>query len=320
MEWDNRTPYPAMLLTTVIDENRMAGAVVARITYRLQGGHLTPAEEQPWLVSIEPWTSPLGPFEADQPFRKGGVDLFVVGSACTPAREPQRRLEVSIEVGSFRTSAIAFGKRVWQKRAGRGLLASEPEPFVTLPLSQEHAFGGKVVVDGLVSAHADNPQGVGLYVDESSAEGQPLPRIEDPLAPIRAWSDRPEPVLFGVCPLHSGQRLRSALEIGGGKLERVNSRLFNMAYPRMVAPRVLPGDELVLTHFAHDGPIAFQIPAPCLSARVTLGDKRVDRDLTIEEIGVEVAESRVFIGYRFPFRYGFVPHQRRLCTLELKED
>jgi hypothetical protein len=320
MDCENQTPFPAMLLTTVIDETRMAAAMIVRVTYEVREGNLVPSNEQPWIVSIEPWDSPLGPFEADQPFRKGGVDLFVAGSACTPGQQAQPQLEVSVAVGGFRASAIVFGARFWrEKGVGRGLVPSEPIPFVTLPLTAENAFGGHVVVDGLVSPHPDNPKGIGLYVDEASAVNQPLPRIEDPQALISKWSDRPDPVLFGVCPLQSGQRLRSAVEIVEGRLERVSSRLFNMAYPRMVAPRVEPGDHIVLAGLTHEGPIAIKVPPSHLAVKVMLGEKTVERTPSIEEVGVDVPASKVFIGYRYPFRYKVVPHQRRLCTLESRE-
>ena len=183
MDSENRTPFPAMLMSTVIDETRMAAAMVARVTYEVRSGGLVPSDEQPWIVSIEPWDSPLGPFEADQPYRKGGVDVFVAGAACTPGRRAEPRLEVSVALGDFSCSAIVFGTRIWREnRPGRGLVPSEPVPFVSLPLTAEHAFGGQITVDGLVSAHPDNPKGMGLYVDEASALHQP-PRPGSRLQP-----------------------------------------------------------------------------------------------------------------------------------------
>lgn len=309
-----------MLLSTVIDETRMAAAMIVRVTYETRAGKLVPSKDQPWIVSIEPWVSPFGLFEADQPFRKGGVDLFVVGSACTPARQAQQQLKVSVAVGKFSFSALVFGTRVWrEKRSGRGLVPSDPVPFVTLPLTAENAFGGQVVIDGLVSPHPDNPKGMGLYADEASALHQPLPCIEDPQALIGTWGDRPDPVLFGVCRLQSGQRLRSAIELVDGRLERVTSRLFNTAYPRAVAPKAEPGDTIVLTGFAHEGPIELKVPPSHLLVRLTLGATTVERTPTIEEVGIDVPASRVFIGYRYPFRYQVVPHQERICKLVSEE-
>lgn len=320
MDIDNQTPFPAMLLSTAIDETRMAAAVIVRVTYEVRAARLVPSKDQPWIVSIEPWVSPFGPFEADQPFRKGGVDLFVVGSACTRSRQAEKRLELSVAIGTFSFSATVFGTRVWrEKPSGRGLVPSDPLPFVTLPLTAENAFGGQVVIDGLASAHPDNPKGIGLYIDEASALHQPLPRIEDPQALIETWSDRPDPVLFGVCPLQSGQRLRSAIDVVDGRLERVTSRLFNTAYPRAVAPKAEPGDTIVLTGFAHEGPIELRVPPSHLVVRLTLGATTVERTPTIEEVGIDLPASKAFICYRYPFRYHVVPHQRRICTLASKE-
>jgi hypothetical protein len=315
MELQNRTRFPAMLLTTVIDRTRMSASVVVRVTYDLRDGELRLSESQPWMVSQEPWQSPLGPFEADQPYRKGGVDLLVAGEGRTPAREPQTELRVSVAVGSFSFSALVFGARVWQRDQEGGLAPTAPEPFVALPLASRYAFGGQVEVDGLALPHADNPTGIGFYADEASALGQPLPRIEDPEDLIKTWSDRPDPVLFGICPLQNGQRLRAALEVVEGEPPAVKSRLFNMAYPRAVAPQARAGDTVVLSGFSHDGAITFRIPPSDLTVQLTLGDMTVERALTIEEVGMNLPEEQVFIGYRYPFRYHVVPHQRRACVL-----
>lgn len=294
--------------------------MIARVTYDLRDGALTPAAEQPWIVSADPWDSPFGPFEADQPFRKGGVDLFVVGSACAPGASPAKEVTVRVAVGAFAFTAIVFGQRVWREGGpNRGLVPSEPVPFLTLPLAPEHAFGGEITVDGLASPHLDNPKGVGLYIEEAAALNQPLPRVEDASHLITAWSDRPDPVGFGVCPLTNSQRLRASVDVIDGRLEKVKSLLFNQAYPGLVAPKAEPGDQVVLTGFAHEGPLTFALPASHLAVELTLGEKSVTRTPTIEEIGIDVAASRVFLGYRYPFRYHFVAHQRRVCRLAGRE-
>ena len=316
MDLHNQTRFPATLLTTVIDDDRMSASVIVRVTYDLHGREVRWSDRQPWIVSPVPWESPLGPFEADQPYRKGGVDLFVVGEARTPTARPQAELEVSVSVGSFSFAAVVFGPRVWRRDGtGGAVTPSPPEPFVSLPLAARYAFGGQVDVDGLTSPHPDNPSGMGLYVDEASALGQPLPRIEDPAQRIRNWSDRPDPVLFGVCPLQNGQRLRAGVEVVEGRPPLVKSRLFNTGYPRAVAPRVQTGDRVSLSGFSHDGPVAFAIPPSRLSVHLTLGDRSVERALTIEEVGINLQAAQVFIGYRYPFRYHVVPHQRRACAL-----
>src|SRR5262245_53258294 len=134
MEGRNETPFPAILLTSVLDDHRMVAAMIARATYEIQNERLVPCSDQPWLASAEAWESPLGLFTPDQPFRKGGVDVFVIGSACAPRGEPAKEVALSVEVGEFRASAVAVGQRVWQKGALGNLLPSDPIPFVSLPL------------------------------------------------------------------------------------------------------------------------------------------------------------------------------------------
>lgn len=320
MDFENNTSFPAKLLTSVLDENRMAGAVIVRATFDLRNGQLLPSAQQPWIVSLEPWESPLGPFEADQPYRKGGVDLFVHGAAHTPGGTPQKQVAVSVEAGKFFFSAMVFGARTWQKpRPKSALVPSDPIPFITLPLTPEYAFGGRMVIDGLPSPHMDNPKGLGLYADEEAALNQPLPHIENAQALIRTWSDRPDPVSFGVCPLQNGHRLRSAVEFVDGRFERITSRLFNAASPHLVAPQIDPGDRVVLTGFSPEGPLEFRIPPSSLLVRLQVGPTEVERTPTIEEVGIDVPSSQVFLGYRYPFRYRFVAHQQRRCTLVSRE-
>jgi len=320
MDFDNQTPFPGMLVTSVLDEQRMAGAMIARVTFDLRDGRLIPSAQQPWLVSDAPWDSPMGPFEADQPYRKGGVDLFVHGAAWAPGGRPEKQVAVSVSAGSFTFTAMVFGPRFWQKQPkAPGLVPSDPVPFISLPLRREYAFGGQITIDGLQSPHPDNPTGLGLYFDEASALNQPLPQIEDARALIRTWSDRPDPVGFGICPLQSGQRLRSAVEIVDGGLQRVTSRLFNAAYPALIAPKVDPGDRIVLTGLSPHGSIEFRIPPSNLVVGLLIGPTEVERAPTIEEVGVDVAAAQVFIGYRYPFRYRVVPHQLRRCSLAVRE-
>ncbi|EYF08689.1 DUF2169 family type VI secretion system accessory protein [Chondromyces apiculatus] len=334
MDGENLTPYPAMLLTTVIDEERLSASMIARVTFDLTDGELTPSPDQPWIVSVEPWESPLGPFDPDQPYRTGGVDLLVRGNACAPGGEPAREVHLSVEVGGFRASAVAIGPRVWRKALSGALVPTDPAPFTALPIGLEASFGGMAEMDGQKAPHPLNPVGKGFYTDEASALHQPLPELEDPAARITTWDDRPEPVGFGLCQYPHPLRLRESMLLDGRPVTeesalrgpgepRVNiqpsHRMFNRAFPRLIAPSVAAGDLATLTGFSAEGPISFRIPATQLRVRLELGEKIVERTPTIEAVGVDVPARKVFLGYRYPFRYVFVPHQRRVCTLFIVE-
>jgi hypothetical protein len=333
MEGRNETPFPAILLTSLVDDDRMTASMIARATFDIEGDRLTPAVDQPWVASVEPWDSPLGAFEPDQPYRKGGVDVFVRGSACAPRGEPAKEVSLEVEIGSFRASAIAVGQRVWQKGAFGNLVPSEPIPFVSLLLGLDVAFGGTAVVDGLTTPFPLNPNGKGFYVDEDAALHQPLPQLEDPANRISKWNDRPEPVGFGLCQYPHPIRVLDAIDVDRAALEsaspeaalpttgfKFTSRVFNRAFPRLVAPAVKPDDRVVVSGFSPDGPLSFVVPRSHLRVRIELGEKTVEREPTLEEIGIDVAERRVFLGYRYPFRYFISPFERRICTLLATED
>ncbi len=330
MDAENLTKFPCMLLATCLDEDHMAASMIARVTYDIVGHELVVAEEQSWRVSVEPWTSPLGEFSPDQPRRKGGVDLFVAGSARAPGGEPVKELPLSLSVGDFRAEAIAIGPRVWQKRLGGGLVPSAPQPFTSLPIGLDRAFGGSVLWDGLRSPYPMNPDGVGFHGNDAvAAEGQPLPFIEDPRNRVRSLDDTPQPVGFGLCAFPHPLRLLDVVRLDGKapldyakKFERgvspqmsLSPRLFNRAFPNLVVAAVAPGSRVIAEGFSAAGPIAFTLPAPPASARLHLGDRRFDRPLEIDEIGIDADKRQAFIGFRFPFRYKFVAHEERRCEL-----
>ena len=83
----------------------------------------------------------------------------------------------------------------------------------------------------------------------------------------------------------------------------------------MIADRVEPGDAVTLEGVAPDGPLRFVIPPAPLELDLCVGGARLVRPLTIDQIGIEPEERRVFIAYRHPFRYTLIPRQARFCVL-----
>jgi len=312
--------FPAMLLRTVIDEQRLAASVLTRVTYDIHGQRLIPSTLQDYIVSQAPWDSPRGAFEADQPFKTGGVDIFVFGSAHAPAGRQTTSSTVSVIVGKLRRDVRVFGPRVWQ-RSGGALVPSRPQPFTSVPLTLKSAFGGTCVWDEAQVPWPDNPEGLGFYLDEKEAEGRPLPLLEDPARLIKKWDDRGPVVGFGLCPLQAGPRLAAAVEFDAERraLTAVTPRILNAAYPELVAPEVAPGTQVTLLGVNRPGKLEFLLPATLPRATLQLGDKTHERPLAIDQVGVDVEENKVFVTYRFPFRYRFVPEQQRAVTLEHAE-
>lgn len=321
MRFHNYTPYPAHLFRGCIDERRILACAMLRATYDVADGELRAADEQAWPVSPGPWDGPHGPMPGDQRFVRAGVDVLVFGSARSPGGKPAPRIDVEVRVGtSWRSRLVAWGDRVWQRRGGR-LVPGEPEPVREVPLVLARAYGGKDVWDGLDVPHADNPDGKGFYLEEARARGGPLPNLEDPDAPLRAWNDRPEPVGTVACPQNFGPRVRRGVAIDEqtGQIRELRPEFWNDAFPKMIAPRAEAGDRVSIRGVREDGPIEFVLPVNDLRVRVEVGDDIAERTPVIDQIGVEADARRVFVTYRYPFKYWLVPHQRRSCMLGLVE-
>jgi hypothetical protein len=317
MQLANLTRFPADLVRTSIGEvnnNRFAAAVVARVTYDLTPEGPKPATDQPWIVSRAPWKNEHGQMDGDEVFIRGGVDIFLFGQAWA-GRGQRSETEVVVEVGAFRRRVLVLGNRVWV-RQGKALVPSASAPFRSMPLTLAHAFGGKDKWDGLEVSYPDNPDGKGYVLEEKDAAGKALPNLEDPQRRITRWNDRPDPVGFGICPMTCGLRLRNGITLNEQKqLDGIKPALFNSAFPDMIAKQVAPGDVVRVSNVLPTGSLDFRVPAVPFEVRISIDNNAITRPMVIDQLGIESERSRVFITYRYPFRYVMCPLQKRTCEL-----
>lgn len=316
MQLVNSTPYPAMIFRGGIDESRLFGAVIARVTYDMAGRMLKVSPEQTWKVSPPPWECEYGPMDSDEVFYRGGVDIFAFGSA-RPERGEATSMDVTVELGdSFKASIRVFGPRIWRKEA-RALVPGPPYPFREIPLTLAKAYGGKDLWDGLPVPFPKNPSGKGFYLEEANAVGKELPNIEDPSNLIRAWNDQPDPVGVTHCGMAFGPRLEKSLVFDDKtfELKEMKPTLFNAAFPAMVARCAREGDLMRITGMSAPGPVEFVLPHSGLMVRLCFGQEIILTEPAIDQIGVEVDRKKVFITYRYPFRYVLVPLVKRSCEL-----
>ncbi len=254
MELDNTSPFPALAYDIEDPAGERFEVIVARGTFELvpltpaeRGeGALThravPLEEQAPLVVSDAYFGEMNRssvrFESDLAMRKPRCDVLVIGAAQSPTGEPVLRVEVAIvverpeelpdvpEVGTLLSHRLlVHGQRAFVRgRAAEGARLSgpseegwsltEPEPFTSLPVRYEHAFGGELRVhasdeaaasldakhrlpDDVRAKHPDganapvahttcfhNPVGTGFlerwYEDALAVETWPAPRVEVP--------------------------------------------------------------------------------------------------------------------------------------------
>ncbi len=322
MEFFNAVSAGAGFLSTTFGERHMQAAVIARPTFRVEGGQLVPTPELAWPVGAKEGRTPYGPFPGDVPFLSGGIDVFAIGSLWQPGAQPGTELTAEIRIGDrFARRIAVFGDRRWV-RNNDSLVASIPEPFVSMPLSYDKAFGGKAETEQGPCAWPPNPLGTGFYLTPEQAEQQPLPNLEDPEHPIVSVEDRPEPVATAPYPAEGSLRVMNALEVdlesANPGMKRVKPLVFNQANPRMIlepAATPRPGELIEVTHASEHGSLRFAMPELEYHVHVHLEHRNYFFPLHLDQIALLLKDQRVMLGYRVVFKYRLVKGERRTVTL-----
>ena len=145
--------------------------VVVKATFALEP-RLEVAEEQlPPVLEDEYWGEPNSSslkYASDMHLGKPGTDVVVIGSAWAPEGKSVTQIDAGIAIADRRKLVRVFGERAW-RRGGAGF--SAPEPFESLPIVYERAYGGACPSDtdgAPTPAEERNPVGRGF-----SGSGQP---------------------------------------------------------------------------------------------------------------------------------------------------
>lgn len=218
MQLLNATKMRAAYTMGMKPDGRELLVVVVKGTFTIPESPDQPAElaeKQADLVMADEFTGEPGlsapRYESDFAPFKPRCDVLLNGSAHAPQGEPARRVPVGLRVGAMRKSFVVVGNRTWRKWF---LVpwSSRPEPFVTMPISYDNAFGGMDKTHKKEKKHRyclENPAGRGFHSNlrRKVLHGKPLentqrngsrrwwPRARQrPLAfgPIgRGWKPRP---------------------------------------------------------------------------------------------------------------------------------
>jgi hypothetical protein len=177
-----------------------------------------------------------------------------------------------MSVGPVKQVAQVFGERVWYRALSK-VSMTKPQPFETMPLTYESAFGGMDRTHSTQHGHPfepRNPVGRGYRHRKGKfEEGIRLPNIEDPRCLIRSQHDTPPPVGFGFTSPNWEPRARFAgtYDEAWDKTRKpllpkdFDRRFFNAAPSALIAPSYLKGDEPVrVMNASRHGPLAFALP------------------------------------------------------------
>ncbi len=129
---------------------------------------------------------------------KARGEYIVHGSAYAPGGVALTELAVGVRVGPLQKQLRVSGDRFWIGRRR----ASDPQPFVEMPLSWDRAYGGP--------EFPRNPLGRGrVEVELFGQRAVPLANVEDPRAPVEAAGQVVEPA--GLRPIDISWPQRSQL-------------------------------------------------------------------------------------------------------------
>lgn len=321
MEFRNRSEHQADAFWGVSGKDEMGAVVIAKATYEIgPNGELQQTQEEPWPVHFDNLETPYGLFVSEHtPYCKPKVDLMVCGRARTRGGRPQQQMDLRVTAGP-RYSCLfrVFGDRFWERR-GRRLVPTTPAPFTEMPLTVDRAFGGAVETEWGELPCQTNRQGRGFYLEPSQAEGGPLPNLEDPLALIEGWDDRPAPLAPGPFPPESGLRAELIPEDRRDPehfIEWDHLFLCN-AHPRMMLDEApAPGEEVCVDGVRHEGPLRARVPACGVEAHVRCGRRKVPIPLRLDTIIVQGEERRAVFRWRGGTRFQIRPREKRTVVLE----
>jgi hypothetical protein len=304
--------------------------VACKVTYRqADDGGLFPAEpDEMWPVITEPSDFQGVTLMPELEFRKQGIDLLVFGPAVAPRGYASRSLPVEIRCGPIHKRMQVFGDRRWVKEVG-GFVASEPEPFETMPLTNDRAFGGASILAEEEVVHPLNPAGRGYCMSKEDVDGKPLPNLEQPDDLIRHWKQTPLPacIFRPLGPLFPAEGPDSfeALSQSSDSMALPRAtfyQAFNQAVPDMVCPRGELGGTVYLSGFDARGSLRFPLPPERAEpgrwgpvVHVSIGNLRSCFPLSISTVVVLVPERVVVVTYLALFRYLFRPEELRAAEL-----
>ena len=247
---------------------------------------------------------------------KRGTDVALVGCAHAPGGRPVAEMLTALAIAGRRKVVQVVGDRTWR---GIGGGMTRPEPFVTMPLVHERAFGGRddggpeVGRPGRALAEERNPVGRGFRGRRSARDsvGQRLPNLEDPRRPLKSLGEQPPPAAFGfIAPAWLPRRAFAGTYDTAWKRARApflpsdfDLRFSNAASADLIFDDFLLGGEpLALDGVSPDGPLRLSIPTARPRVEIWVGGVRERPPIRLETVLIEPDERRLSLTWRAALR------------------
>lgn len=311
------------------------------------GAEATLAEEdQPLVPGDLHWADPMTSSvrcESDFVPFKLATDVVLNGRAHAPGGAPTTACTLSLQVGDVERSIAVVGDRVARYTGGMPSFTA-PEPFTTMELRYERAFGGTDVYSDLKTPYQypRNPLGRGFVLGNTprAVDGLALPNLEDPTALLtpdtlclqdfRRWEARPRPVGFGWFPKAWLPRAALAGIMPGDRaveqelrrayaqllpadqrepylkhgIRDMDFRFFSGASERFALPYLQGGEWIATVNLSPRGRLDFQLPQAAPRLGLDIGEGVSEPAAVLQTVMIRMEEGQIDLVWR-----GAVPYR-----------
>jgi hypothetical protein len=289
----NVTPFTVATLRWPDVDGKPKLTIIVKATFVL-GEDARPTPRQLPIFNSDIMTEAKPPsirFESDLVPFKPCTDVVLVGRAYAPEGKPVTELVAGLRVGQLRYGAAVIGDRQWQAQLLDKPMISHTQPFRTMDLVYERAFGGFDKRAGMYCK--ENHVGTGFIGKRTQErlEGLRLPNLEDPRNLINAWNSHPRPAGFGFYGRGWAPRLAYAGTYDEKYMKErhpllpadFSFRFFNGAHPDLQVGGYLRGDEEVdLLNVCPDAPrVHFRLPG--VTPKISVARWTVPPDQWLQE-------------------------------------
>jgi hypothetical protein len=310
LQLKNHSPFEPTICLFPNEQGIDTLYVVVKAAFEI-GPALSIAKKQvPPTSADEYWGDPLSSsikYASELHLAKPSTDVVLIGRARAPNDHPVQQLDVRFSVAERQKTLRVFGNRVWKNGS-----ISAAQPFESVPIVYEYAFGGKHKVDpqnSKILAAERNPIGRGFRGKRKSAEleGLELPNVEDPACLVAKAGDKAIPAGFAfISPAWLPRRDYAGTYDEAWQKNRApympddfDPRFFNAAHPDFIFDRYLQGGEPVaLDNLSPDGPIRFNLPICQLETSVRVAGKVESPPLNLETVLIEPEKRRLCMTWR----------------------
>ena len=312
----NQSPFQAIAVPSICHEDKHHVVVVIKGTFGIgdpeQGVFISGKQEKVNLEDVY-WGEP-GKFslkyESDLAISKPGTDVALIGKARSP-RGAVKQLDVSLRAGPLHKVIRVFGNRYWEK-TGTGWKMTEPEPFESMPLVYEFAYGGTdpwQKPDELPDTDMRNPVGRGYGSKQShrATKQIKLPNLELPDQLITDLRQQPEPAGFGF--VARNWLPRSALL---GTYDEAWEKERNPLLPEDFDPlsysaaspglrsdeHFIGGEQVVIDNVSASGQLSFTLPQNQIKVITYINEQRTEHPTKLDTVIIEPGRKRVMLSWR----------------------